>query len=267
MRFRLLAILIAIFFYSQVGSTSAQQAGTSTPTTQSQAATLLSQSAAALTGRLALQDVTITGSAERIAGGDDDTGSVTYRAIAGSSRLDLSFASGTASEVRTTTASGVTGSWIGSDGASHPMAGHNVMTDVGWFPAFTVKGILSSANSMLSYIGLETRGNSSLIHVTSWQQIPSVSVDAAALTQHLSQMDLYLDPATFLPSIVAYNIHPDDNALVDIPIEIHFSDYRSVNGILVPFHVQKFLNNGLYLDFTFQNAVINSGLTASSFAN
>jgi hypothetical protein len=92
-------------------------------------------------------------------------------------------------------------------------------------------------------------------------------ITAAVLPEPLSQTDLYLDPATFLPVIIAFNIHPDNNALTDIPIEIHFSDYRPVSGVLIPFHVQKFLNNGLYLDLQFQSAAINSGLVASSLTN
>jgi len=44
--------------------------------------------------------------------------------------------------------------------------------------------------------------------------------------QRLSQTDLYLDSTTLLPAAMTFNIHPDDNALLDIPIEIHFSEYR-----------------------------------------
>ena len=77
-------------------------------------------------------------------------------------------------------------------------------------------------------------------------------------------MDLYLDPSTS-PGSAAFNIHPDNNALLDISIEIRFSSYQSVNGVQVPFHVQKYLNGGLILDFQFSNAILNSGLTAASF--
>ncbi len=82
---------------------------------------------------------------------------------------------------------------------------------------------------------------------------------------HLSQMDFFLDSTTFLPAAVTFNIHPDNNALLDIPIEVRFSDYRAVKGVQVPFHIQKFLNNGLILDLQFTTAVLNAGLGASQF--
>ncbi len=78
-------------------------------------------------------------------------------------------------------------------------------------------------------------------------------------------MDFFLDSTTFLPAVTTFNIHPDNNALLDIPIEVRFSDYRAVNGVQVPFHVQKFLNNGLILDLQFQTAALNTGLATSQF--
>ena len=83
--------------------------------------------------------------------------------------------------------------------------------------------------------------------------------------QHLSEANIFLDPSSFLPLAITFNTHPDGNALLDIPIELRFSDYRAVSGIQVPYHVQKFLNNGLILDFHVQTVSLNSGLTASSF--
>jgi hypothetical protein len=62
---------------------------------------------------------------------------------------------------------------------------------------------------------------------------------------------------------MTFSIHPDNNELVDIPIEVSFADYQVVSGVQVPLHVQKLLNNGLVLDLQFQNVTLNSGLTAS----
>jgi hypothetical protein len=76
-------------------------------------------------------------------------------------------------------------------------------------------------------------------------------------------MDFFLDSTTFLPTNVTFNIHPDDNALLDIPIEARFSDYRAINGAQIPYHVQKLVNNNLYLDLQFETAALNTGLVVS----
>ena len=252
-----------------------QQASAPASSNSSQAATLLGQSAAALTGRVALSDVTLSGTARRIAGSDDESGSVVLTATAsGSSKLALSFASGNRSEVRTNSSSGPAGSWSGPDGAAHPISYHNLMTDSGLFPAFALVSLLASQNTVATYVGQETRNGASVIHLSAYQQFPGITGANAALPQHLSQIEIFLDPATLLPASIAYNTHADNNALLDIPIEIIFSDYRPVVAGLqtggvsspqIPFHVQKFLNNSLLLDLQFQNVTTNSGLSASSF--
>ena len=234
-----------------------------TSATSSSATTTLQQSLAALVPNLTLTDVRLTGSVRRIAGSDDETGSATLQALSsGAARSDLSLSSGTRSELQNPSAtSGMpTGSWSGPDGAVHPMAFHNLLAEPAWFfPAFAVARRLSPGN-VIADLGPETRDDQHVEHLSVSQNPPTKSPGPVSF-QHLTQLDFFLDSATFL-----FNIHPDDNSLIDIPLEIRFSDYRSVNGVQVPFHIQKFLNNGLVLDFQVQNATINSGLSASEFA-
>ena len=117
----------------------------------------------------------------------------------------------------------------------------------------------------ITYIGQENHNGAPALRLTISQQFPSSLGDSASLMQHLSEANIFLDPSSFLPLAITFNTHPDGNALLDIPIELRFSDYRAVSGIQVPYHVQKFLNNGLILDFHVQTVSLNSGLTASSF--
>jgi uncharacterized membrane protein len=73
MRTRFLAVVIIVLVACSAGSTSAQQP---------QAATLLAQSAAALSGSGTVADVTLNGTAQSIAGSDDETGTVVLKAMA-----------------------------------------------------------------------------------------------------------------------------------------------------------------------------------------
>jgi hypothetical protein len=231
-----------------------------------QAQMTLQSAVAALVGRSAVNDITLTGTAERIAGSDDESGTATYRALPGANRLDMNFSSGTCSEIRSGSPSGPVGSWTNSDGISHNMPTHNLMTDPGWFPLFALFGVTSSANSLVTYAGLETRNGASVIHLTASQQ-PSAFPDLdGELVQRLTRVDVFLDPNTLLPVSFLFNAHPDDNALVDIPVEIRYSNYQSVGGAQIPFHVQKFANNTLALDLQFQTASLNTGITAAQLS-
>jgi hypothetical protein len=244
-------------------SLAAQQTATSSP----QALQLLQRSLSALSSGQTLTDVTLTGTARRIAGSDDESGTVVLKATAsGSSKIALSFSSGNRNEVRSTSNNSLTGSWSGPDGVPHPISYHNLMTDSGLFPDFTLANLIASQKTVATYVGQETRNGSTVIHISAYQQLPGITGDAALLPQHLSQIEIFLDPTTLLPASIAFNTHPDNNALLEIPIEVDFSDYRVANGIQVPFHVQKYLNNSLFLDLQFQSVAVNTGLTTGLFS-
>ena len=241
-----------------------QQAATSS----TQASAFLQQSFRALVGSASVNDVTLSGTARRIAGSEDETGTAVLKAIAGgASRMDLDFASGQRSEVRTYSNNcPMGGNWSGPDGISHPISNHNLLTGSSWFfPALTVGRLLSSATYVVSYVGHETWNGQAVEHLTAYQSSAFQMPTGIPTYSHLTQMDFFLNSTTLLPVALTFNTHPDNDMGLDIPIEIRFSDYRAVKGAQVPFQVQKFLNNSLTLDLQFQNATLNTGLTSAAF--
>jgi len=258
-RFRYVAVLVCSFSLL-FGPTFAQQPAS--PPVSAQA--LLQRSLAAQLGSTQISDVTLTGSARRIAGSDDESGTVTLKVISsGATRLDFTFPSGSRSEFKSFSSNAPIGAWAGPDSMQHPIANHNLINDWGWFPLFTLAGSANTQNSVVTLVGSETRNGEAVVHIAVSQQVPALSGAAAALFQHLSQLDIFLDATTLLPASIAYNIHPDNNALLDIPVELRFSDYRAINSSQIPFHVQKFINNSLALDLQFQSTALNTGLTAA----
>ena len=258
-----LSLCVSFFLFAHFAV--AQQ----TSTTSTQGAAVLRQALAALAPSTPITDVTLSGTARRIAGSDDESGAVVIKALAGTgSRLDLTLPSGPRTEIRNTSSAPIVGSWSGPDGAAHAISNHNLFTDPAWFPAFTIASLLSAQNAVVTYVGPETRNGQPVIHVAASQQFPALSADpnAATLMQHLTQTDVYLDPTTNLPTAIAFTTHADNNALLDIPVELRFSDYQALNGAQIPFHVQKFLNNSLMLDLQLTSATLNSGLSSSIFA-
>lgn len=236
-----------------------------TPSQSLTAPTVLAQSLAAQVGNAQISDATLTGTARRIAGSDDESGTVTLKLLSsGATRLDFAFPSGPRSELRSVSAPGPSGSWSGPDGVVHPIALQNLVNDWAWFPLFSLASA-SAQSSVVTLVGNESRNGQAVVHLAVSQQFPTLSTKGAAVMAHLSQIDIFLDATTFLPASVTYNIHPDSNALQDIPVELRFSDYRPTSGAQIPFHIEKFLNNSLALDLQFQTVALNSGLTAAQF--
>lgn len=237
---------------------------TPTPVSDVQAIAIATQSYAALGGALAT-DATLNGTVTWIVGSDDRTGTVTFYAKGNSeSRADLTFGGETQSEARTTSNGFPSGQWKTSSGTITPASQANCWVDAAWFfPALSSLAQTANTSFIFSYIGQEQHNGLAALHLQVKQLIPG---DTASLSMsRLSLMDWYIDPTTFLPSAIAFNLHADLDSATDVPAEIRFADYRVVNGVEVPFHIQKMLNGSLLMDVVLTNANTNTGLTDAQF--
>jgi hypothetical protein len=213
----------------------------------------------ALTNGVTVNDVILSGTATTTASPDTQTGSAILMANrSNSSRIELNLNNDKRTEVRNTTAGIPSGSWNVNDGPSKALSQHNDWTDASWFfPALTS---LTDPNAVLTYIGQEQLRGMAVYHLRSYR--PNVTKFA----EQLSQMDFYVDTASYLPTAITFSTHPDDNASLDIPVEIVYSDYQPFNGVLVPIHVQRYLQGSLTLDVIVTSVTINSGLSNTEFA-
>ena len=235
------------------------------PITAQQVTSPLSTALAAQASTVTVQDVTLSGSVESIAGSDDETVPFTFKAISsGSARIDVNLAAGTLTEIRQSSTAGNSGVWSLGGGANHAMLGHNLMTDAAWFfPLFIVQRLLTDQNAVVAVVGT----SNGMMHIQAVEKAPpNLTATASTQVQHLSQIDLYLDTTSLLPVGLAYNMHPDNNALLDISVYIQFSNYQQTSGVNVPMHIQKFVNNTLTMDVQVQSVALNTGLTQANFA-
>ena len=230
-----------------------------------QAAALAAQARSALSGSV-ISDIQLSASSEWIAGSTRASGTATLKIKeASASRLDISAGAFSRSEIRNDSA-GSDGQWIDANGLRHAMAMHNCWVPAGWFAPHAIVQAMSAANVATRHLGRETRGGIAFDHVqlrrTNSEKNPKIAQDL----ERLSTVDIFFDPATHLPITLVYNTHPDNDYERDIPVEIRFSDYRNVDGVMVPFRIQRLLQGVLNLDLTVSKATINHGLADGEFA-
>jgi hypothetical protein len=263
------SLVLGLAILLSAASASAQDATTSgttvaPPQRDLQAVTLAAQAYQAMVGLTPLQNIVIQGSVTRIAGSDEEMGSANIELAGGqASRMVLSLTGGQRQRVYNQQS----GAWAGPDGAWHAQALHNCWIGGGWvFPAFLLAAALNDTSYSIIYPGLTQLDGGTFTHLVIYRSLSIPSAAAARLIQHLSRLDFYLDPATGLPAALEFMVHPDDDAGLDILVQIHFSNYQNVNGVQVPFHIQKLVEGSLALDVTLSGAQINSSLQASDFA-
>jgi hypothetical protein len=226
---------------------------------------ILQRALVALVGNQQLTDITLNGTARQVAGGNEESGPASLKATLVGSRIDLNLPSGTLTEIRNASGTQPVGVWSKGDATTHALAGHNLFTEPSWFSPQLFISRRLNFSYQITIVGAETRDAKSVEHLSIIRPISDTS-DSARLIERLSQHELYLDSSTFMPLAVTFNEHPDDNANLDIAIEIAFADYRKVSGVQLPFHIQRFRNRVLDLDFQVDSASINSGLPATTFA-
>jgi hypothetical protein len=97
-----------------------------------------------------------------------------------------------------------------------------------------------------------------------------VDVDSAQTGQfiaHLSAVDLDIDSSTGLPVILAFAAHPDNDAGIDMSVEVRYSAYSTFSGVTIPTHIQKFINHSLVLDLQVSNVQVQLAAAATSPAS
>lgn len=217
--------------------------------------TVLAKAATAFSQGKPVNSVTLNATAAWTLGPDTESGTATLTANAdGSYVVQLELGNGSRSESQTSFASGQTCSWSGSDGVSRPVAGHNCKGSMAWFmPAVALLG-----GQQQTTIATTFGPSSTFLDIHQQRPAPSAfSADQAALFARISASDLYLDPSTYLPVGLVYNQHPDNNAGADIPVQVVFTNYQSINGVMLPFHIQQYVNGVLRIDLTVTQATTN----------
>jgi len=231
------------------------------------ALSLAARSLASMTSGTMLTGATLTGTAKRTVGTDTDSGSAVLKVrSATGTRLDLGLAKGQLTEIHNTQTGAPKHYWFGPDQVVHRAPLHNSWVDAGWyFPPVSVVSMLSDPLMVLSYLGHETRSGVPVEHLRASRHLSGQDPAVTALVQRLSTIDLYIDSSSTLPVAVAFAGHPDNDAGVNFPIEIRFSNYQSMNGAQVPMQIEELVDGGTCLTISFSSITLNSGFSDSDF--
>jgi hypothetical protein len=234
-----------------------------TPTTVAAGATtLLTQLAAAFSGGNIVHQVQLTGNATWEVGSLDDSGTATLSAAAaGSSQLQLSLsASGARTELQSGQGTSMSCTWSGADGVAHPIDPGNCWRPMNWFlPALSLQPSLLPTYLGAADLGTGAVGfsDASYRHLQCQLVFPALATGVASYNMQRSTTDLGLDPTSLLPAVLSYSIWPDNGASVPIAIEIHYSNYKAVDGVQIPFTIERYINGSLQLAIAITSAQVS----------
>jgi hypothetical protein len=223
--------------------------------------TVLGQLATVFSGSQVVQQVQLSANATWYAGSLEDTGTVTLTASSGgSSQMQLLLAtSGQRTETQTGAGSSASCQWAGNDGVAHDVDLGNCWKPALWFlPSFSLQPSLLPSNLNVVDLGIGTfgSGDNTYRHLQCQLVLNSSSGSPLSSITQRSTTDIGLDPVSLLPAVLTYSIYPDNGATVPIVIEILYSNYRAVNGVQIPFDIQRYVNGSLQLEIQVSSAQI-----------
>jgi hypothetical protein len=211
-----------------------------------------------------VSSVQMSGTAAWHYGSDEQSGSVTLQANAnGKSRLELRLNRGTRVETQNAfTDADRTCTWSGFDGVEHSTASHNCWLSTVWFLPHITMQAGAAAPDVVACSQISADGKIVRLHCERHPGGARADQTDKLLAQ-VSAVELDVDAATGFAQSLLFNAHPDTDAGTDIPTEIQFSDYRTVQGVMIPFHIQKFVNHALVLDLQISDVTVSFGASAA----
>jgi hypothetical protein len=231
------------------------------PTAQApQPLTLLQQSVIAM-GASVPPDSVATGSITIVAGSETQTGKIRIltRGIDQSSE-QITTSDGTST---TTYSQG----WASSSDPNMPLTVDSLELSLSsqsaLFPFPLISELLASSDWTYQFIGSESLNGVQCNHLQVWNTFAS-DISRQALSQ-FSLKDIWLDGKSGLPQQIAFGMKAERGAVPTTPVEVTFSDYRTVSGIAYPFSISKSLNGTPWATITIQAVTFNNGLTDSDF--
>jgi hypothetical protein len=209
----------------------------------------------------AVKDFTATGNITYYWAGKEETGSVTVR---GKGLDELRFDSVLANGTRSWAVHGGSGSLLDSTGKSTPMSFHNAIA-LGslTFPFARLQALSIDTSASLSYGGTSSVANQSFEHIRVHKSLFAKDPDGSG--NRLMDAEFYFDPTTHLLAGIHDQTHPVHSMTVDVPHAVYFGDYRSVNGLLVPFSVSEYVGGQHVWSVQLTEINFNTGLSDTDF--
>jgi hypothetical protein len=131
------------------------------------------------------------------------------------------------------------------------------------FPLPLLQSALSNRDAALRYIGAESLNGAAVQHVQLWNSF--ASKPRLQRLAPFSVRDVWLESSSGLPVKLAYSRRAAGGASPAIPLEVFFSNYTNVSGVLYPYEIKKSFNGSAWQTITIQNVSVNTGLTDSQF--
>jgi hypothetical protein len=157
------------------------------------------------------------------------------------------------------------GGIVKPDGTIKALYSNNTFAEhVNHVPVLSLLAEFANGNVNLLYQGVaQVQGQSE--DVIEVDFVPNLDPAEAPIFASMSRTLYYVNQSTRLVDKTQRSAFAEGDLNSTFTEEVYLADYRSVNGLLVPFHQTIFIDGQLDSDFVFASVVFNVGLLDSEF--
>jgi hypothetical protein len=165
-------------------------------------------------------------------------------------------------------------SWAASRGVSSQQAEDGSLSRTRGFatlnpssfalPYLLLAAAFKSPNYNLSFKGVVEIDGHSAYDLQVGSTLPAGS-DPLSSSSGIDVTDFFIDSSTWQVLMMRDLARPPTNSLAGPVHEIRFSDYRAVNGVLVPFSIKEAVGGQETWVMHLSNVIFNPGLSDSTF--
>lgn len=131
------------------------------------------------------------------------------------------------------------------------------------FPLPLLLSVLNNPDEAYKYIGQESLNGTTVHHIQAWNTF--ASHPRLQKLAPFSARDIWFDSSSGLPAKLSYSRRAGGGAVPSFPVEVFFSNYNNVSGILYPFQVKKSYNGTPWETISIHSVFFNTGLTDAQF--
>jgi hypothetical protein len=131
------------------------------------------------------------------------------------------------------------------------------------FPLPLLASLLNNSDEAFRYVAQEALNGTPTQHIQVWDTFSSKPRLRALAA--FSILDIWFDASSGLALKIAYSRRAGAGAVPTFPVEVSFSNYTNVGGVLYPFKINKSYNGTPWQTITIQSVSFNTGLTAAQF--
>jgi outer membrane lipoprotein-sorting protein len=125
-------------------------------------------------------------------------------------------------------------------------------------PAVTLLRELQNPSYSITFKGNKMLNGAAVVHIRTVLMTDAVTIA-------VTPQDWYFDAQSFLPVQVAHLLPYANDALKSVRAEDHFSEYRSVSEVQIPFQIGQYQSRQLRCTYELKSVEFNTKVSASDF--